>query len=542
MLAAIAVESCQRWSFLEHNAGARSLGLSPSISIRLAVPVYAVVFGAAGVLDYVGFRSAGYDVGTAAQAIWNTAHGRPLEATAAGGEQFLRLGWHVDPLLLLFAPIWLIWSSPLILIVVLAVAVSAGALPVYWLAQKHLRSDRAALCFALAYLAYPATQWNALDPNLGFNPVSLALPLLLYALWWLDEERWVRFGIVAFLAATCNEHIPVVVGCLGLWYGVTRRRPIFGGAMLAAGLAVTVVEFLYVVPHFSTTRSNPFADRYAAIGGTAGGVVKAVLLHPLRAVDVVLSGHKLVYVALLFVPLLGLCFRAPLLLLAAIPPLGINLLSSSPDMTEVWSHYAATTAAVLFGAAILGAARLKRDPRLVSGAVLVAVAATAVISPFWTALPVAREAIGPSARVRAERHAVGLIPGGVPVSASNRLGSHLSNRRSILLFPAIRDARWIAVDTADAEGPVSFRDAVERLRHGGGFTTVYESDGVVVLRRSRTVDGVYTGSRHAGGTSRFPQTPSTGPLRFAHRTIALRWAILDSNQGPPPYQSGALTD
>jgi hypothetical protein len=125
----------------------------------------------------------------------------------------------------------------------------------------------------LAYLAYPATQWNALDPNLGFHPVSLALPLLLYALWWLDEGRWVRFAIVAVLAAASNEQIAVIVGCLGLWYSLTRKRPVFGASLFATGLAITVVDFL-IVPHFSTTATNPFTGRYVAVGGTAGGILK----------------------------------------------------------------------------------------------------------------------------------------------------------------------------------------------------------------------------------------------------------------------------
>src|SRR5438093_1581235 len=171
----------------------RTLALSPSVSVRIAVGVYAIVFSVAGVLDYVGFRSAGYDLGNAVQAIWNTAHGRLLESTAENGEQFSRLGWHVDPLLTLFAPVALIWSSPVPLLVVQAAAVSAGALPVFWLARKHLGSEAAAARFAPAYLLYPATQWNAVDPNTGFHAVSLSLPLLLYALWWLDEERWGRF-------------------------------------------------------------------------------------------------------------------------------------------------------------------------------------------------------------------------------------------------------------------------------------------------------------------------------------------------------------
>ena len=483
MLDVVAVaSSAQPRTIRALTAPGRSLSVSASFSIRLVTVAYAVVFGAAGVIDYVGFRSASYDLGNNVQAIWNTAHGRLLETTAVYGEQFPRLGWHVDPLLVLFAPLWLIWSSPVILIVVQAAAVSAGALPVFWLARKHLGSERAATFFALAYLAYPATQWNALDPNLGFHPVSLALPLLLYALWWLDEARWVRFGAVALLAAASNEQIPLIVGCFGLWYGVTRRRFVVGGAMFAAGLAITAIDFLYLVPHFSTTGSNPFADRYAAVGGTTGGILKTVLLHPLKAGDVMLTGHKLAYLALLFIPLLGLCFRAPLLLFAAVSPLAINLLSLSNDQSLVNSHYAAPIAAVLFGATIFGTARTLKRERI-SLFVLTAVGYTAVISPLWTALPVARDAVIDTPLVQAERHAVRLIPKGVPVSASNVLGSHLSNRRRILLFPVIRDADWIAVDTADMEGASSFRAVVQRLRERRSFATVYESNGVVVMRR-----------------------------------------------------------
>jgi hypothetical protein len=39
------------------------------------------------------------------------------------------------------------------------------------------------------------------------------------------------------------------------------------------------------------------------------------------------------------------------------------------------------------------------------------------------------------------------------------------------------------VDKADAEGPVSFPAAVEKLQRNGSFSTVYESHGVVVMRR-----------------------------------------------------------
>ena len=459
--------------------------LSAAVSVRLAIVVYAALGSAAAVVDYVGFRSARFDLGNAAQAVWSTAHGGLLQTTNVPGDQISRLGVHVEPLLVLFAPLWLIWSSPVMLLVLQAVVVSTGALPILWLARKHLGSERSAGCFAFAYLLYPATQWKALDPNTGFHAVCFALPLLLYSLWWLDEERWVRFLAVAVLAAASKEQVPLVLGCLGIWYGVSRRRPWIGAAIFAAGLAATVVDFLYVIPHFSSNGADPFANRYAALGGTPKQVVETTAVHPLKTAEIVLTTHKLVYLVLLVVPLLGLCFRAPLLLLAAVPSLAINLLSSSPDQTSITSHYSAATTAVLFGATILGAARTTTDPLRLSRGVLAAVAATAVISPLWIALPVARETIANPPHLRAERYATGLIPDGVPVSASNALGAHLSARKRILLFPAIREAKWIAVDTADTEGAPSFKAALSRLRENRRFATVYESNGVVVMRRTK---------------------------------------------------------
>ena len=129
-----------------------------------------------------------------AQAVWATAHGHPLAVTNLQGEQASRLGSHVDPILVAFAPLWWIWPSPAMLLAAQAVAIALGALPVFWLARKHLGSEQAALGFALAYLLYPAVQWLTLNE---FHPVALACPLLLFAFWYLDEDRLGPFALFA---------------------------------------------------------------------------------------------------------------------------------------------------------------------------------------------------------------------------------------------------------------------------------------------------------------------------------------------------------
>jgi hypothetical protein len=68
---------------------------------------------------------------------------------------------------------------------------------------------------------------------------------------------------------------------------------VLGASLFATGLAITVVDFL-IVPRFSTSGTNPFADRYLAVGGSAGGILKTLLVHPIRAAaEVIPTGHKL---------------------------------------------------------------------------------------------------------------------------------------------------------------------------------------------------------------------------------------------------------
>src|SRR6478752_9625919 len=154
--------------------------------VYAGVAAYAVLFAFAAILHYAVFEEARFDLGNMVQAIWNTLHGHFLESTTLNGHQRSRLGFHVDPFLVLLAPLFWIWSSPIMLLVLQAFAVASGALPVFWLARKHLSSPRAGAQFAFAYLLYPATQFNAFTITSSFHAVAIAVPLVLYAIWFLD--------------------------------------------------------------------------------------------------------------------------------------------------------------------------------------------------------------------------------------------------------------------------------------------------------------------------------------------------------------------
>src|SRR5438309_2994215 len=220
---------------------------SPSLLLWSAIAAYAAAFSALSILRHRSFQTGRFDLGNMVQAVWSTAHGHPLQLTGLRGDQISRLAAHFDPVLAAFAPLWLVWPSPDSLLVAQAVAVALGALPVFWLARKHLGSERAGAAFALAYLLYPPTQWLTLNE---FHPVALACPLLLFAIWYLDEGRLLPFAVCAVLAATTKEEIAFVVAGLGIWYALARGRRLEGAAIAAGGIAVALIAIEVVIPHF----------------------------------------------------------------------------------------------------------------------------------------------------------------------------------------------------------------------------------------------------------------------------------------------------
>jgi len=428
----------------------------PAFVVWAGAAAFAATFGAAAVLRHRAFESGRFDLGNMTQAVWSTAHGDVLSVTDVHGEQISRLGSHFDPILVLLAPLWWLWPDPELLLVVQAVAVAAGALPVFWLARKHLISAWPAAALAGAYLLSPPVQWLTVS---DFHPVALACPLLLFAWWHLDESRLWAFALLAAAAIATKEHVGLAVAAIGVWYAVRHRAPRAGAAIAVAAGAAALVAALVVVPHFAPAGSSAFESRYESPS---------------------LDGRDLSYLVSLLLPLALLPLAGPLALLAALPELGLNLLSSTVTQTSVKTHYAATVAPALLAATVFGTAR--------AGARFAYVAALAALAAMALLGPLGRVTVRADAHDAAARRVLALVPANAPVSATNSLGAHLSARKRVFSFPVLSGADWVAVDERrltylDSLEPERARPALEALRRDARWQLVFAEDGVLVFRR-----------------------------------------------------------
>jgi uncharacterized membrane protein len=461
---------------------AASQGLPDAWTIG-AICFFAGAFAFLAGLRHYQFGSNKYNLGNFTQAIWNTAHGRFFEATGDTGEQMLRLGAHVEPILVLFAPLWWAWPSPLMLLSFQAVALASGAVPVYWLAHKHLKSKAAARRMAFAYLLYPSLGLLALHE---FHAVTFAIPFLLFATWYLDEERFVPFVVWAVLAAATKEQIGLAVAGLGIWYVLTHRRYRTGALIALGGFAWSAFAFLVVIPHFAPDGTNPYAARYATVGGTPRGIIHTALSSPLEIVNAIGTPVNGVYLVALILPVAGLCLLAPIALIPAFPELAINLLSThATQKTLTWQYVAGIVPFVLV-AAIFAIRRRPKQTTFLTRIVVMAAAVT-----FVTFSPQMFEWVNDSVDQTSAKEAVSLIPEGVPVSVSGYLGAHLAERERLLSFPTVREANWIIVDRRDAWipwpveewDPPRWERAVDRYAQSPDWKVVFHRSDILVLRR-----------------------------------------------------------
>jgi len=443
---------------------------------------------------FVNFRLTRYDLGNMVQAVWSTAEGRPLEIThGTTGEQMVRLGGHVDPILAALTPLWVIVPSPLTLVAVQVLAVALGALPVFWLGRRHMGSEGAAGLLVLSYLAYPWIAWTAVD---AFHPVTLAIPALLFAVWFLDSDRLVPFALCAGIALATGELMGVVVAALGCWYALDRRQRRAGAVITAAGVGWTCLALFVVVPAFSGG-SNEFYGFYDEVGGSPWGIVRTTFTDPVAILSAVGQGRDFLYVFLLGAPVAFAFLLAPGLAAVALPQLAANHLASFSSATDPHAHYVAGILPFFFAAIAVGLGRLSPIGR-VRGAILVltlSLAATIMVGPWPGALggsPSFYRLDTPPERIAALRRAIELVPDDTPVSSTNRVGSHLAARRYVYSVPVVGRAEWMVLDSTDSwipqaaggnTDPAALRSFHERIAESREWRNVFAESGVFVYRR-----------------------------------------------------------
>src|ERR1035437_10917904 len=112
-----------------------------AITLVVFITLYAAYFTTASFLRYDNFFTGRFDLGNMDQTVWNTIHGRIFQATDPNGTTNIsRLAFHADFILILISPLYLIWSSPEMLLLLQSVVLGIGALFVFAISMSILKN------------------------------------------------------------------------------------------------------------------------------------------------------------------------------------------------------------------------------------------------------------------------------------------------------------------------------------------------------------------------------------------------------------------
>ncbi|MFO7634126.1 MAG: DUF2079 domain-containing protein [Caldilinea sp.] len=471
----------------------------PLALLVLAVLLYAAYFSYTTVLRYHAFEARALDMGNLNQTIWNTAHGDWFRITNQESELTNRLGYHVEPILLPIALLYRLYPAPEFLLVLQAVIVALGALPLFALARLRRLGDWLGLVFALAYLLNPTVQaanW------LEFHPVTLAPAFLMAAFYFLVAGRTPWFVLFAILSASCKEEIGLLVAMMGLYAWLALRRPRVGlmTAALAGGWSLLAVLGIQNM----VAGGNIHWGRYAYLGETTTEKLFSLATRP----DLVLAQLQKANVGRYFFELLlpvgFTALLAPEVLLLALPSLAINLLADFSPMHQVTTLiYAVTVLPFVMLAAVMGVARVKERierervgmPRIAQSAssafhwaVAVIVLGGALLGQrMWGVLPGSGNhlAISVTDHHRRAQAIMAQIPADAAVSAQDRLNPHVSGRRTLSIFPRVDDADYVFLDVTGPAWPQHPSDLKRNIDDllAGDFGVAAAADGYILLQR-----------------------------------------------------------
>ncbi len=507
----------------EMDQSRRSYG--PLVLLALAVLIYALVFSILTINRYAAFEARSQDMGNLNQAIWNLAHGNGFRFTNYEGITS-RLSLHVEPILLLIAPLYRLFPQVETLLILQATVVALGAVPLFALARYKLASEWAALAFALAFLLNPAMQganWYE------FHPVTLAPTLLMAAFYFLVTGRTGWFALFAVLAAGCKEEIGLLVFMMGFYALVALRRPGVGLATMVLALGWSLFAVLGV--QHTVAAGNIHWNRYAYLGDSPAAIVQALLTQPGLVWQQLQAANALRYLFLLllpvaFTPLFGLD-----VFLLALPSLAINLLADFSPMHEVNALiYAAPIIPFVMMGGVYGTARLQRwlarawtGDAMTLAPALQRMAAT-VLGGFVLAfallsqglfgyLPGGSNYLPLTVTPHHQRAAaiIAQIPADAAVSAQDRLNPHVSGRETVYIFPRVEDADTVLIDVtgpAWPQHPSDLRVTVDELL-AGDFGIAAAEDGYLLLRKGvmeKTLPPDFFSAWHA------PNAPVTDAL------------------------------
>ncbi len=304
--------------------------------IWLSIGIYSLIFSIICIWKYNHFLYNGLDLAIINNVFYNSLHGHWFWSSIQGHNY---LGDHFTPILILLLPLYTLWQSPEILLILQSIFLGLAAWPIYLISQIILKNNKLALGLSLLWLINPLIH----NINLfEFHFIALApfsMLMLFYFYLKLKKERsrkiYLYFYLFIWINLLIREDITFIILTFLIIILLDNLKNKYilrlAGYSLLIALSWLIIT-TKLIAHFSPSNSSPFIYYYQWLLSAGPGQI-------LKHIFSLYNFEMLVGLLLpfLFIPLI----KPKWLLLTAIPLTQI-IFSATGGGALIWEmHYVA---------------------------------------------------------------------------------------------------------------------------------------------------------------------------------------------------------
>lgn len=345
-------ESFSDWLAEKLDFGPRVARFLPLAVVIAGFLFYSVYFSYYTLLNHRRLGTSGFDLGIHVNWAYNALHGRPERCPVLFGPDGGHfLGNHAIFGMVFWLPIYALWPSAEILLILQATLAGLGAVTLYLFATTQT-TRWSAVVIAYAYLFFAPLH----GPNFyDFHELIPPLPIHFLLYWAIAKRKNWLVALLVPVLWSFREDVAVGITVLGLFLLVTGLRPRMGLFMaLASGIWFVILKFEIMPRFWQTWFASIYKDLQAPGHAGYGSVVQTMLINPTYFLTTLLREEKLIYFLHMFGPLALLPARRWSLLLLAIPGFAFSMLTTGYAPTiSIAFQYTCHSIPYIFAATVL---------------------------------------------------------------------------------------------------------------------------------------------------------------------------------------------
>ena len=337
--------------------------------------LFSIIFSFYSILKAYTINAYGWDLGLYSQAFYSTLHGKLFYTNLAGGSY---LAEHFSPFMFAILPLFYLYPSPYILLVLQSIFISFASIPLYYLSLKifskyrfnNRKPEFYAFIISIAFILSPLTE----SPVYFDFHIMIFLPFFYFmaVYFYLEKRIFLNILFLALIVSLHSSFIFIVIMTILMELILFLRnnsvdRKNIKKLYLFSSAGIIILLIYYVLAALIKGNISNSSSIPVFVSGQSGsasrnleGLLITMIYHPVKFLNFIVSNYeiKILFLVLAFMSLDFISFDFPIGLLPAIPYLAYAMTSSYIPYYFMGYQYSMMFIPFVFVAGIFGIEKL----------------------------------------------------------------------------------------------------------------------------------------------------------------------------------------